>query len=107
MNLIILLSVSGLVLLVAYFTYGKYVYNKFNLSDRRKAPSHVFEDGVDYVPSKPIVVLGHHFASIAGAGPIVGPIIAVTFGWIPAVIWILIGGIFLALFTTWAVWPLP
>lgn len=94
MNLIILLSVSGLVLLVAYFTYGKYVYNKFNLSDRRKAPSHVFEDGVDYVPSKPIVVLGHHFASIAGAGPIVGPIIAVTFGWIPAVIWILIGGIF-------------
>ncbi|PRY89576.1 carbon starvation CstA family protein [Mongoliibacter ruber] len=94
MNLIILLSVSAIVLLTAYFTYGKYVYKKFKLDDKRKAPSHAFEDGIDYVPSKPIVVLGHHFASIAGAGPIVGPIIAVTFGWIPAVIWILIGGIF-------------
>ncbi len=94
MNLIILLSVSAIVLFLAYFTYGKYVYKKFRLDDKRKAPSHVFEDGIDYVPSKPIIVLGHHFASIAGAGPIVGPIIAVTFGWIPAVIWILVGGIF-------------
>ncbi|TVP53084.1 MAG: carbon starvation protein A [Mongoliibacter sp.] len=94
MNLIILLSVSAIVLFIAYFTYGKYVCKKFRLDDKRKAPSHVFEDGIDYVPSKPIIVLGHHFASIAGAGPIVGPIIAVTFGWIPAVIWILVGGIF-------------
>ncbi|PSL04411.1 carbon starvation protein A [Cecembia rubra] len=89
-----LLLLSGIILFTAYFTYGKYVYNKFGLTDKRKAPSHAFKDGVDYVPSKPIVVLGHHFASIAGAGPIVGPIIAVTFGWIPAVIWILLGGIF-------------
>ena len=89
-----LLILSGIILITAYFTYGKYVYNKFGLTDKRKAPSHTYKDGVDYVPSKPIVVLGHHFASIAGAGPIVGPIIAVTFGWIPAVIWILLGGIF-------------
>ncbi|RZS95751.1 carbon starvation CstA family protein [Cecembia calidifontis] len=94
MALTTLLLLSGIILLTAYFTYGKYVYNKFGLTDKRKAPSHMYKDGVDYVPSKPVVVLGHHFASIAGAGPIVGPIIAVTFGWIPAVIWILLGGIF-------------
>ena len=94
MSLSILLLISAIILLLAYRIYGKYVYNKFGLSDARKAPSHTLRDGIDYEPSKPIVVLGHHFASIAGAGPIVGPIIAVTFGWIPAVIWILIGGIF-------------
>ena len=94
MSLSILLLISAIILLFAYRIYGKYVYNKFGLSDARKAPSHTLRDGIDYEPSKPIVVLGHHFASIAGAGPIVGPIIAVTFGWIPAVIWILMGGIF-------------
>ena len=94
MSLSILLMISAIILLLAYRFYGKYVYNKFGLSDARKAPSHTHRDGIDYEPSKPIVVLGHHFASIAGAGPIVGPIIAVTFGWIPAVIWILVGGIF-------------
>ncbi len=94
MSLSILLLISAIILLFAYRIYGKYVYNKFGLSDARRAPSHTLRDGIDYEPSKPIVVLGHHFASIAGAGPIVGPIIAVTFGWIPAVIWILVGGIF-------------
>jgi carbon starvation protein len=94
MSLSILLLSSAIILLLAYRIYGKYVYNKFGLNDARKAPSHTHRDGIDYEPSKPIVVLGHHFASIAGAGPIVGPIIAVTFGWIPAVIWILVGGIF-------------
>ncbi|MBN7814095.1 carbon starvation CstA family protein [Algoriphagus pacificus] len=94
MNLPLLLLASGIILFVAYKFYGSYVYRKFGLTDDKPAPSHEFKDGVDYEPSKPIVVLGHHFASIAGAGPIVGPIIAITFGWIPAVIWILIGGIF-------------
>lgn len=94
MNLALLLALSGVILFIAYKVYGKFVYKKFGLTDKDEAPSHVLRDGIDYEPSKPIVVLGHHFASIAGAGPIVGPIIAVTFGWIPAVIWILIGGIF-------------
>lgn len=94
MNLALLLVLSAIILILAYKFYGSYVYKKFGLSDENKAPSHTLRDGVDYEPSKPIVVLGHHFASIAGAGPIVGPIIAVTFGWIPAVLWILIGGIF-------------
>ncbi|SHO63693.1 carbon starvation CstA family protein [Algoriphagus zhangzhouensis] len=94
MNLAILLIISAIILILAYRFYGAFVYKKFGLSDKNVAPSHTHRDGVDYEPSKPIVVLGHHFASIAGAGPIVGPIIAVTFGWIPAVIWILVGGIF-------------
>lgn len=94
MSLSLLLLISGIILFLAYKIYGNFVYKRFGLDDSRKAPSHLLRDGVDYEPSKPIVVLGHHFASIAGAGPIVGPIIAVTFGWIPAVIWILVGGIF-------------
>ncbi len=94
MSLSLLLLLSAIILFLAYKIYGRYVYKKFGLNDDSPAPSHTHRDGVDYEPSKPIVVLGHHFASIAGAGPIVGPIIAVTFGWIPAVIWILVGGIF-------------
>ncbi|WP_296704245.1 carbon starvation protein A [Algoriphagus sp.] len=94
MSLPLLLIASGIILFLAYKFYGGFVYKKFGINDKKPAPSHEFNDGVDYEPSKPIVVLGHHFASIAGAGPIVGPIIAVTFGWIPAVIWILVGGIF-------------
>jgi len=94
MSLAVLLLISGIILLLAYRIYGNYVYMRFGLNDNKPAPSHTHRDGIDYEPSKPIVVLGHHFASIAGAGPIVGPIIAVTFGWIPAVIWILAGGIF-------------
>ncbi len=94
MNLVILLIISGLFLLVAYFTYGRFVSKKLKLNNKQQTPSHTYEDGVDYIPSNKFVVLGHHFASIAGAGPIIGPIIAVTFGWIPAVIWILIGGVF-------------
>lgn len=94
MQLSYLIVFSAIVLIGAYFTYGKYVFKKLKISNKNPAPSHTHQDGVDYIPSKPFVVLGHHFASIAGAGPIVGPIIAVTFGWIPAVIWILVGGIF-------------
>ncbi|WPP50497.1 carbon starvation CstA family protein [Catalinimonas niigatensis] len=94
MNLIILFLTSGIILLIAYFTYGKFVAGKIMINNKNITPAHRLEDGVDYIPSKTPVVLGHHFASIAGAGPIVGPIIAIAFGWIPAVIWILVGGIF-------------
>jgi len=94
MSLSLLLLLSALVLIVAYFTYGRFISNKFDIRNDKPTPAHSHADGVDYVASNKLVVLGHHFASIAGAGPIVGPIIAVTFGWIPAVIWILLGGIF-------------
>ncbi|AWW30458.1 carbon starvation protein A [Echinicola strongylocentroti] len=94
MTLASLLLIAAAILIAAYFIYGKFVFKKFDIRNDRVTPSHKYQDGVDYEPSRPIVVLGHHFASIAGAGPIVGPIIAVTFGWVPAVIWILVGGIF-------------
>jgi carbon starvation protein len=94
MSLILLFLLSGTYLIIGYFTYGKFIARKLKIDNKNITPAHKLKDGVDYVPSKTPVVLGHHFASIAGAGPIVGPIIAVTFGWIPAVLWILIGGVF-------------
>lgn len=94
MNLLFLLIISAVILIAAYFSYGNFISKKLKINNKNVTPAHEHKDGVDYVPSKTPVVLGHHFASIAGAGPIVGPIIAVAFGWIPAVIWILIGGIF-------------
>ncbi|MDW7674283.1 MAG: carbon starvation protein A [Bacillota bacterium] len=94
MNFAVLLVISGLILVIAYFTYGKYVENTLGVNPNLSTPAHTMGDGVDYVPAKPAVLLGHHFATIAGAGPIVGPITAAVFGWVPAVLWIIIGGIF-------------
>ncbi len=80
--------------LVMYQFYGKFIGNKiFKLNDNNKVPSVEFEDGVDYVPTKKEVIFGHHFASIAGTGPIVGPAIAVIWGWLPALIWVFVGSI--------------
>lgn len=79
----------------AYFTYGKFQVRLYELSDDNKPPSELYFDGVDYVPAHPSVLLGHHFASIAGAGPIVGPIAAAgLFGWLPTYIWCLVGSVF-------------
>lgn len=94
MNLVFLLLFSIVVLTVAYRTYGRYVSRIFKIDDTRPTPAHTHRDEIDYLPTRVPIVLGHHFASIAGAGPIVGPIIAVSFGWIPAIAWILLGGIF-------------
>lgn len=94
MNLISLILISALIFLLAYRFYGRYIAEKLGINDNNRTPAHTEKDGVDYIPSKTPMVLGHHFASIAGAGPIVGPVIAVAFGWIPAVLWIIIGGIF-------------
>lgn len=95
MSLLLLLVLSGIPLFAAYLLYGRYVAKKLKIDDSNTTPAHTKRDGVDYVPSKTPVVLGHHFASIAGAGPIVGPVVAVAFGWIPALLWILLGGIFM------------
>ncbi|HPD96770.1 MAG TPA: carbon starvation protein A [Synergistales bacterium] len=79
----------------AYFTYGNFQAKLYGLSNDNKPPSEVYFDGVDYVPAHPSVLLGHHFASIAGAGPIVGPITAAAlFGWLPTYIWCLVGSVF-------------
>jgi carbon starvation protein len=79
----------------AYFTYGNFQSRVYGLSNDNKPPSEVYFDGVDYVPAHPSVLLGHHFASIAGAGPIVGPITATAlFGWLPTYLWCLLGSVF-------------
>ena len=80
--------------LVMYRLYGKYIGNKiFRLNDKNPVPSVELEDGVDFVPTKKEVIFGHHFASIAGTGPIVGPAIAVIWGWLPAFIWVFAGSV--------------
>ena len=74
--------------------YGRYLQNKWGIDPKAKTPAYEMEDGVDYVPADTNVVFGHQFASIAGAGPINGPIQAAIFGWLPVLLWILIGGVF-------------
>jgi carbon starvation protein len=92
-----LVTVTSLILLgVAYVTYGRFLARHvFQLDPNRKTPAHTLEDGVDYLPTPVPVLFGHHFASIAGLGPILGPAIAVIWGWVPAVIWVVVGCIFL------------
>jgi carbon starvation protein len=92
---IFLLIVSVVLFFAGYLFYGRYLARKFNLDNSRETPAHTMNDGVDYVPAKPAVLLGHHFASIAGAAPIIGPITAAVFGWVPVFLWIIIGGIFM------------
>ncbi|RDY24698.1 carbon starvation protein A [Romboutsia maritimum] len=94
MNTFTLLIFSALILIIAYILYGGYLAKKWGIDDSRKTPAHTKYDGIDYVPSKTPILMGHHFASIAGAGPIVGPIQAAIFGWIPVTLWVLIGSIF-------------
>ncbi len=94
MNGAMLLAISAVVLLVAYFVYGTYLEKIWGIDCSRKTPAHEHADGVDYVPATKAMLFGHQFASIAGAGPINGPIIAAMFGWVPVLAWILVGGIF-------------
>ena len=95
MNGIILILFAIVFYAVAYRLYGKFISNKLKINPDTETPSHTLYDGVDYVPAKTPVLLGHHFASIAGAGPIVGPVIAAGFGWIPVYIWVLFGAVFI------------
>jgi carbon starvation protein len=81
---------------LAYFTYGRFIARRVcRLDPNRRTPAHELEDGVDYVPTRIPVLFGHHFASIAGLGPILGPAIAVIWGWVPAMLWVMIGCIFI------------
>lgn len=90
--------VIGLSAFVAgYFLYSRFLAEKiFKLDPEFVTPAHEFEDGVDYVPTRPIVLWGHHFAAVAGAAPIVGPAIAVIWGWLPAFLWVTFGTVFFA-----------
>ena len=94
MNGILMMVIAIAVLGGAYLLYGRYLQNKWGIDPTAKTPAYEMEDGVDYVPADTNVVFGHQFASIAGAGPINGPIQAAMFGWLPVLLWILIGGVF-------------
>ena len=87
---------SFLGFLIAYHTYGRWLSRKvFGLDPKAVVPSHELRDDVDFVPTKKEVIFGHHFTSIAGTGPIVGPAIAVFWGWLPALLWVVFGAIFI------------
>lgn len=94
MNAAVILILAIAVLIVGYLTYGRWLAKQWGVDPTRKTPAHEMEDGMDYVPAKAPVLMGHHFSSIAGAGPINGPIQAAIFGWVPVLLWVLIGGIF-------------
>ena len=94
MSGIMMMVIALLVLGGAYLLYGRYLEKKWGIDPNAKTPAYEMEDGVDYVPADTNVVFGHQFASIAGAGPINGPIQAAMFGWLPVMLWILVGGVF-------------
>ncbi len=94
MNGITIMIISLAVLLLAYILYGRWIAKKWGVDPKRKTPAYEQRDGVDYEPAPKSVVFGHQFASIAGAGPINGPIQAAMFGWVPVLLWVLIGGVF-------------
>ncbi len=95
MNGATLLVLSGVYFILAYFIYGRFIAKRFGVDPKKPTPAHTKQDGIDYVPSHPAVLFGHHFASIAGAGPIIGPIAAAACGWLPAFLWIVIGCVFI------------
>ena len=95
MNTLVLLAVCLVILLCGYIFYGRWLVKQWGVGEGDiPTPAHTMEDGVDYVPAKAPVLMGHHFSSIAGAGPITGPIAAAMFGWLPVTLWVLVGGIF-------------
>lgn len=94
MSGILMMVIALVVLGGAYLLYGRYLQNKWGIDPNAKTPAYEMEDGVDYVPADTNVVFGHQFASIAGAGPINGPIQAAIFGWLPVLLWVLVGGVF-------------
>ncbi|MDP6310622.1 MAG: carbon starvation protein A [Phycisphaerales bacterium] len=96
MGVFLIAGLSAIAFILAYRLYGRWLGRRiFQLTASRVCPSSTFADGVDFVPTPRTVVLGHHFTSIAGTGPIVGPAIAVMWGWLPAVLWVVFGSIFI------------
>ena len=96
MNALLIMVLAFAGYLIMYNLYGRFIGNKiFKLTQGGTTPSVELEDGIDYVPTKKEVIFGHHFTSIAGTGPIVGPAVAIIWGWVPALIWIFVGSIFM------------
>jgi len=96
MNSLVVAVFSFFAFILAYRLYGTFISQRlFGIDPSRKTPAHTFEDGVDFVPTRRSILFGHHYTSIAGAGPIVGPAIAVIWGWLPALLWVVFGSIFM------------
>lgn len=95
MNGIELVLIALIMFVAAYKLYGGFITKRLDVNNSKETPAHTMSDGVDYCPAKAPVLLGHHFASIAGAGPIVGPVIAAGFGWMPVYLWVVFGSIFI------------
>ncbi|TMQ73095.1 MAG: carbon starvation protein A [Candidatus Eisenbacteria bacterium] len=94
MHALYLVVASALVAIIAYRTYGAFLAAKVaTLDDLRRTPAHTMRDGRDYVPTQPLVLFGHHFAAIAGAGPLIGPVLAAQFGYLPGFLWLLVGSV--------------
>jgi carbon starvation protein len=94
MNGLVIVLSAIVVLGAGYLFYGRWLANKWGLDPKAKTPAYTHEDGQDYVPSSKLTVFAHQFSSIAGAGPVTGPILASVFGWVPVLLWLLIGGLF-------------
>ncbi|KPK43841.1 MAG: carbon starvation protein CstA [Phycisphaerae bacterium SG8_4] len=96
MDALLLMLITGVGYLIAYHTYGRFLARKiFKLDKRVTVPSRELCDGIDYVPARKGIIFGHHYTSIAGTGPIVGPAIGIIWGWVPAVLWVFFGSIFI------------
>ncbi|UCE05382.1 MAG: carbon starvation protein A [bacterium] len=95
MSSVVLIVLAVICFIAGYTFYGRFIAKRLAIDPSRKTPAHTMRDNVDYVPAKVPVLLGHHFASIAGAAPIIGPITAAVFGWIPVFLWIVLGSIFI------------
>ena len=91
---VLLLGGCGLFTL-AYLFYSKFIARAIGVDPERPTPAHTMRDGIDFVPAHPMVLFGHHFAAIAGAGPIIGPVLAAQFGWASVALWIILGCIFI------------
>lgn len=94
MSAILILAIAIVVLALGYVFYGGWLAKQWGVDPNHETPAHTSYDGKDFVPANPAVLMGHHFSSIAGAGPINGPIQAAVFGWVPVFLWVIIGGIF-------------
>lgn len=94
MQTLLFMTLCALGYIIAYHTYGKFLAKRiFQIDESKLTPSHQFSDGIDFVPTRKSVIFGHHYTSIAGTGPIVGPAIGIIWGWLPAVIWVVFGNI--------------
>ena len=94
MSAILILIIAVALLACGYIFYGSFLAKQWGVDPSHETPAHTSYDGKDFVPANPAVLMGHHFSSIAGAGPINGPIQAAVFGWVPVFLWVVIGGIF-------------